>query len=381
MNRSDISARQMQSTIAMFLIGSSVISSGTNSAKQDTWITILIAVVLIIPFAWVYAEILKLYPGQNFFVNILRAMGRPVGLAVCALYAVYALYLGALVLRTFSEFVHIVNMTETPIISIMVCILAAVVYMLSNRLYVLARVSRFLLPFLYFTIFTTLILSYKNMDVGNLKPILHTDPPDFLRGILFSFTLPYGELVLCLPMFGAMNRKAPIFPTMMKGVYEGFLFLFPAVIRNSLVLGYYASISLFPSYECVSIIKIGEFFTRVEVLIGFNLLLAGFFKVGISLFSSCEGVARMFGFQDYEPLVAPLALLLLTMSILAHNNTAEMLAFLKLNPYCVLPFQVFLPILILIVGKIRKKIELKKKRGGEPAKTGKDSVSPGPQDG
>lgn len=375
MNRLDISARQMQSTIAVFLIGSSVISSGMNSAKQDTWITVLIAVVLIVPFAWVYAEILKLYPGQNFFVNILRVMGRPIGMTVCALYAVYMLYLGALVLRTFSEFVHIVNMTETPVIAIMVCIIATVIYMLNNRLYVLARVSRFVLPFLYFSIFTTLILSYKSMDPNNLKPILHSSPSNLLNGILTEFTLPYGELVICLPMFGAMNRKESIFPTMVKGVYMGFLFLFVAVIRNLMVLGYYDSAVLFPSYECVSIIKIGEFFTRVEVLIGINLWVAGFFKVGVALFSSCEGFVRIFKFKDYEPLVAPMGLLLMTLSVLTHDNTAQMLEFLKVNPILALPFQVILPILILIVGKIRKKIEMAKKRDPTPGKRGKTEAA------
>ncbi|WP_326974902.1 GerAB/ArcD/ProY family transporter [Caproicibacter sp. BJN0012] len=379
MNRKDISGKQMQSTVALFLMGSSVISSGSNSAKQDTWITVLIAVALMIPFAWIHAEILKLYPGQNFFCIILRTLGRPVGLIVCMLYVFYFIILGAQVLRTFFEFIHIGNMIETPMIAIAVIIMATVVFVLSKRLYVLARVGRFVLPVLYLTIFMTIVLSFKYMTLNNLKPILHTKLPDFLNGILNSFVLPYGELIVCVPMFGAMNRKEKLFPTMVKGILLAFVFLFTAMMRNILVLGYSASVSLFPSYECVSVIRIGAFFTRIEIVIGINLVLAGFIKLGVLVFSSCEGVTRLFGLKDYEPLIAPFSLLILTLSLLLHSDTAQVFNFIKIYPVIALPFQVLLPILILIVGKIHKKMEMKK-GGRDPAKTGKESISPNPQD-
>lgn len=366
MNRTDISGRQMQSMIAMFLVGSSVISSGSNTAKQDTWLTVLIAVVLTVPFAWIYAEILKLSPGQNFFVCIFRALGKPVGLIVCLLYVFYFIVLGSQVLRTFAEFIHIGSLIETPMIAIVVFIMAAVVFVLNKRLYVLARISKFVLPFMYFIIFLTFALSLPDMDLNNLKPVLHTKPPDFLNGILQSFAVPYGELIVCVPMFGAMNRKEKLFPTMEKGILLAFGFLFTAVMRNVLVLGYYTSISVFTSYECVSVIKISDFFSRTEIVIGISMVLAGCVKLGVLVFSSCEGVARLFGFKDYEPLIAPFVLLILTLSLLLHKDTAQVFNFIKIYPFIALPFQMLLPILILMVGKIRKKLA-------------KKSVSPGPQ--
>ncbi|QNK39575.1 GerAB/ArcD/ProY family transporter [Caproicibacter fermentans] len=361
MNKTDISEKQMQSTIALFLMGSSVISSGYTSAKQDTWIVILIAVALMIPLAWVYAGILRLYPGQNFYRNVLRAMGRPVGLTICALYLFYLLLLGGQVLRTFSEFVHLVNMTQTPLVGISTAIVAVTVYTLSNRLYVLTRLGKFVLPFLYFTIILTLLLSFRDMDFSNLRPILQSKPSDFLKGLMSAFTLPYGELVACLPMFGVSGRIEKVFPTMVKGVLLGFGFLFAAVVRNILVLGYYNSVATFPSYECVSVIQLGEFFTRIEVLIGINLLLAGFIKFAVLVFSSCEGVTRLFGYRDSEPFVAPLSLFLLTLSALLDSNTSEVFGFKEIYVILALPFQVVLPILILVVGTVRKKLQKPRK--------------------
>lgn len=380
MNKITISAKQMEATVALYLLGSSLVSSGTTQAKQDTWFCILVAMVLIVPMAWVHFQILNLYPGQNYFQNIFKAMGRPAGTAVCALMTLYFLHLGAIVLRIFGEFIHIVNMTETPVIMILVSITACLAYVLSRRLYVLARLCKFVLPFLAVTVAMTIVLSYRDMNWDNLKPILHSSPGDLMRGILTSFAVPYGEIVVCVPMFGALDRSAKAFPTLLKGILLSFLILFSANLRNVLVLGYATNIYNFPSYEAVSVIKIGEFFTRVEVLIGINLLLAGFVKAGVLLYSSCEGLSKLFGYQDYEPLVAPVSLLILTISVLVHKNTVEMYEWLGYLPAYSLPFQVFLPILVLIVGKIRKKFQSPRRLGKKPEKKEQKPVSPSPQE-
>ncbi|WP_326974903.1 GerAB/ArcD/ProY family transporter [Caproicibacter sp. BJN0012] len=379
MNKTSISAKQMETTIALYLIGSSLVSGGSSRAKQDTWLCVLAALVMIIPMIWVHSEILKLYPGQDYFQNIFRAVGRPAGTAVSVLLIINTLNIGAIVLRLFSEFVHIVNMTETPIIAIMVCISAVTVYVLSNRLYVLARLSKFVFPFLLVAVAITIVLSYKEMDWNHLKPVLHSKPADLLGGVLSSFTIPYSEIVICAPMFGALDRKAKIFPSFLNGVFLAFIIVFSANLRNMLVLGYSTEVFNFPSYESVSVISLGEFFTRIEVLIGINLLLAGFIKGGVLLFSTCQGLAKVFGYKDYEPLVAPVSLLILTASILISDSTVEMYRWIEDLPYYSMPFQVFLPILVLVIGKIRKKIEKSKKQGKEPAKEGKESIPLKPQ--
>ncbi|WP_411675772.1 GerAB/ArcD/ProY family transporter [Caproicibacter sp.] len=364
MNKTEITGKQMSGTVAMFLIGSALVSSGSTSAKQDSWICILTAAILVIPILWVHSAILNLYPGRNYFYNVLRAMGRPAGTVVVALLTVYTLHLGALVLRIFSEFIHIINMKGTPIIAISSCIMAVIVYVMSNRLFVLSRIAKFVLPLLYLSVAMTILLSSKDMDLNNMLPIFETKPKDFWNGVLSSLALPYGEILVCAPMFGALDRKEKIFPTMLKGTLLALIVLFAAFLRNLLVLGYSATVYAFPSYGAVSVIQLGEFFTRIEVIIGINLLLAGFIKTGVLVFSSCAGMAQLFGLKDYEPLVAPVALLILTLAVLVHSNTVELFRFVKYLPAYSLPFQVVLPILVLIVGKARKQIQ--KKRTADP---------------
>ncbi|OCN01202.1 hypothetical protein A7X67_07480 [Clostridium sp. W14A] len=380
MQRTDVSAKQMEATVAMFLIGSSLVKSGSSPAKQDTWICIIIAVILSIPLMWVHTRILNLYPGRNYYQNILRAMGRPAGTVVCLIFTIYTFHLGALVMRVFTEFIHIAGMTTTPTIVISSVIVAVLVYMLSNRLYVLARISKFMLPFLYITVAITIILSYQNMELSNLMPILNSKPSDLFQGVLSALAVPYGEILVCAPMFGALSREEKIFPTMLKGVILGFVILISANLRNFLTLGYSVSVFQFPSFESVSLVQLGDFFTRVEVLIGINLLLAGFFKCCVLLFSACDALSETLGLQDYEPLVSPCALLFLTLSGLLVGNTLEMFRWMEYMSVYTLPFQVFLPVLVLIVGVVRKKFSKPQKHGKSPDVKNEESPPPRPQE-
>ena len=368
----------MEATIALFLTGSSLISSGASEAKQDTWIGVILAFALSIPLIWVHSEILKLYPGRNYFGNVLRALGGPVGKAVSLLMLLFIFHLSGLVLRVFAEFIHIVNMTDTPLSAIAVFVSAVGVYVLSNRLYVLTRVSKFAFPLLVVTVGITIVLSLQNMELKNIQPILHSGFGNLTAGTLSSLAVTYGELVICAPMFGELSRKENIFPTFFRGALWGFLILLGADLRNLLVLGYSAGTYAFPSYEAVSTVKLGDFFTRIEALIGINLLLAGFVKSCVMVFTACKGLAEVFGYQDYEPLVAPSTLLILTISELVHNNTEELFGWIRYFTYYSIPFQILIPVLVLIVGRIRKRAG---KLPGSEKGAGKKKASPPPEPG
>jgi spore germination protein KB len=361
----------MEATVVLFLVGSSLVTGGSTRAKQDTWFCIVAAMILVIPMVWVHSEILNLYPGRNYFENIICAAGRPAGTVICVLITLYALVLGAVVLRNFSEFIHLVNMVETPIIMIAVSVMVVVIYTLSNGLYVLARISKLMLLLLVVSVTVTIVLAYQNMDASHLKPVLQSRPADLLRGIVSSFSTPYCEIILCAPMFGAMSRNAKIFPTFLKGVFFAFLILLAANIRNTLVLGYLDTTVNYSSYEAVSVIQIGEFFTRVEVLIGITLLLAGFVKSGVILFSTCEGLRKAAGYRDYEPIVVPVGVLTLTAVPLISSNVSELSWMIEHLPFYALPVQVLLPVLVLVIGKGKKKLKQRKapRQGQIPKKT------------
>lgn len=354
MNKREITAKQVIAAITFFLAGSSLVAGGTSMAQQDSWISIVLAFLATIPMTWVYSEILLFSPKRDLYDAAVFAAGKPAAKILCALYAVYALYVGALVIRIFSEFIHIVNMLETPIIAITAAMMLSCIYLSTKRLYVLGRVAKFTLPFLFLSISITIIFSLKDMDIINLLPVLYNNTKPVIKTAVVLIAIPFGETVICMPMFAGVEHQEKIFPIFFKGLFLGFLFLLAANLRNTLVLGYSASLFDFPSYEAVSVISIGDFFTRIEVFIGINLLLAGFIKICVSIYSSCFYLSKAFGYDDYAKLSAPCGLIIITLGILAHSNSEEMFSWLNYHPFYSLPFQVVIPLILFIIGKIKQ---------------------------
>mgnify|MGYP000989349940 CR=1 FL=1 len=222
-------------------------------------------------------------------------------------------------------------------------------------MFVVARVSKFVFPLIAGSISLTALLAIKDMDFTNIQPMLQSSVPDLARGGLVLFSFPFGELTACAPVFRDLDAREKIFPVFLRGGIGGFLLLLVANLRNMLVLGYSSQIFPFASYQTVSVIMYGEFFTRIEVLIGINLLLAGFIKVCVLTFSAASACAELFGMEDYVPFVVPCSMMIFTISIALHANTDEMYGWLDYTIIYSLPFQVFIPVLTLLLGLLQKR--------------------------
>lgn len=353
--KDSVTAKQIEATIALFITGSSLVTGSPTQAGQDTWLCLAAAFVLNIPMLYIHSQIIELYPGRNYFDNIIKACGKPAGKALCALLLIYSLHIMAFVTKTFCAFIQTVSMPETPFVFITLSILLVAFYICKKRVGVLASVAKFSLPFLLLTVAMTLILAYKDFDFSNLKPTLQSGMQPLVKGTVLLFTLPFGESVLCAPLFCTLDKKEKVFPVFLKGMLIGFAVVLAANLRNLLILGAAEKMFTFPSYEAVSDIKIGDFFTRIEVVIGFNLLLAGFVKASVAYFACCSNVQKIFDFEDYPTLLAPCALVIVTIIMLFSANTEELFGWLKYHAAFALPFQVIIPAAALTVGRIRKK--------------------------
>lgn len=361
MNNQKITGREMKYVIALFFIGSSLVAGASVKAGQDSWISIIIGAALLIPMIFIYSAILNLYPGENLFDIIVHIFGSILGKIICFIYILYALHLGSLVINIFAEFIHAVNMPETPKAVITGFLIFACVFMIYNGISTMGSVSKFLFPLLLISVVLTIITATRIMDINNLKPVLNTDLGALLKSSYTVFTLPFGECILFTTIFSCVDPKENYKRTFFNGLLLGAVILIIANLRNLLILGP-VTVKLFPypSYEAISIIAVGEFFTRIEVIIGANLLLAGFIKVVVCCFSACQGFAKVFNINEYKYIAAPTVLIMLTLSSFAFKNTVDMLEFVESYQFYVIPYQILLPLIILITGKIKNKVKKQK---------------------
>ena len=351
MRKEEISQSQAYILITSFIIGTSLALVSYSENNQDTWIAILIAFIFAIPMFIVYGKILNNHPDKDLFQILEDVFGKILG----SFYTFYFLHLGAICIRNMTEFIQVSSFLETPqyFTAFFIGILA--IYILKAGLEVIARVNKFIFPILIFIIGITVVMVIPKADVTNLLPILKDGWFPIIKGSFSKFSFPFGETVIFLGFLNTVKEKGNSSKIYLKGALVGASILLAATIRNILILGFPSlSLSVFPSYDAVSLINIGNFVIGVEIIIAIVITIAGFIKVSICLLVSCIGVARLFNFQDYKWVSAPLGLFMMSLSFILYDSTMHMIEWVQIYKYYAFPFQVIFPIFILFFGKIRR---------------------------
>jgi spore germination protein KB len=362
-----MTGKQAQSIYILFWIGSSVVTGINKEAKQDTWISILMATFMFLPIMALHLRIIKLYPGLNIFEIIDKVFGKILGRTISLLFITYILLLGTYVMKIFAEFVRILNMPETPEFLTMTFLFLVSVWGAKNGPENIGRVAKFCWPIVMASIVLTLFVAFGFMDFSHLKPIMESDFKSLLSGAFFFTMIPLGEAVVCLCFFSSVSLKTNTLKIYLKALISFIAMLLIMTLRNILVLGVPSALRYyFSSYEAVSVISLGAFFAHIEVLIGINLMLAGFIKIVVCVYASSLGLTKIFNLQDQKSMVVPSGLLVVMLCYLFYPIQYD---WLQSYRFYSIAFQVLLPLVVWIGAEIQTKM----KSAGTPQATGLDS--------
>jgi len=362
MQKEIITNKQGIFIMSMFIFGSSIIVGAGGQAKQDVWLAILLGLIMSFPMIFVYSKLLTLYPGKDLYDILTEIFGNVVGKIISLFYVWYSFHLGALVMANFSGFVNVTSFPETPQTIVVIFVGLFSIWVVKAGLEVLGRWSAFTFPISVTIIVITNILSMTNANFINLKPILY----DGIRPVLTSsfgfFSFPLAEVVVFLMVFNTLKYKDKTFKVFWISVCIGSIIILAIAVRNVLVLGSSLSSSLyFPSYVAVRTINIADFFQRFEIVVAIIFIFGGFVKISVCLYAATLGVAKILNIGDYRYIVTPVGFLMMNLACTIYPSMMEMFDWAtKIYPYYAIPFQIILPICILIVAKIKIKVATNK---------------------
>lgn len=355
MHKEVISDKQAIVITAMFIMGSTLVLGVGGEAKQDVWLSITLGMIIAIPMMLVYAKILSLFHGKDVFEIMEMVFGKIFGKITIIFFTWYAFHLGSLVVRNFAEFINTVTLPETPRIILMLIMAVLCIWVVQEGIEALGRWSSVIFPSLLAIILIVVALSMTQANTENLKPVLGNGLSPVIGGAFSVFTFPFAEAVLLMVAYSSLpNKKSPKKVYLIGLLIAGF-FLLGIAVRNVLVLGAdTVSILYFPSYTAVSKINIGDFLQRIEVMVSVVFIFAGFVKISICLHAACKGVCRVLNINNYRFIVSPVGLMMVNLAYWIYPDIMEMQNWaFKIYKYYALPFEVILPITILIVAAIR----------------------------
>jgi spore germination protein KB len=166
MNKEVLSDRQIVPIIVMFLLGSLLLIDVEYFARQDSWITVLLGAVAIVPIYLIFVRLAVLYPGMHLFEMTDEVFPPFVSRSITVLFSIYAYFTGAFVVRINSEFIHTVAFPETPPWASLIMMGLTIIYSSKIGMEVLGRWSQF---FIYPVLLIILTVSALAMTNANVK--------------------------------------------------------------------------------------------------------------------------------------------------------------------------------------------------------------------
>jgi len=349
--------------MSLFVFGSSILIIPGNDTKQDVWLAIILGFIMCLPMIFIYAKLLTLYPGKGLYDILNEAFGKITGKIVTLLYVWYFFHLGAMIIRNFSEFINVTSFPETPQAIFIIFIGLYSIWMVKAGIEVLGRWATFTFPIVVFIIVITVTLSMTNANFIHLRPILYNGIKPVMIGAYSFFTFPLAETVVFTVFFNTLKNGKKTFKVFLISTLIGSIVILIICVNNILVLGAPLTTSLyFPSYVAVRTLNIGDFLQRFEIVVTIVFIFGGLVKISVCLYASTLGVAKILNVDNYRFLVAPVGLLMMYLAAMIYENIMEMFDFAKVYAYYAIPFQIILPIIILIAAKIKIRANSKKEK-------------------
>ncbi|MBD0381047.1 GerAB/ArcD/ProY family transporter [Paenibacillus sedimenti] len=348
--------------IAVMDLGMTLIMTLTPSlqaAKQDIWISFLVAGGIALLITLLVTKVAPLYPGQDLIRFSQAIMGKWFGGMIVVIYFVQWYTIIPIVLRQFSDLVQIMLLQETPklpVILIMVVLITYATY--SGGIEGIARCSEVLGPIILLMVILVMVASIKDLDAKNLLPVFVDSG---MMGIFMGAAGPasyLGHAVEYLMLASFLNQPQKGAPYAYWAVATASFFTLVAGAMAVATVGVNLTPKMwYPFFEMSRKISLFGFLENFDAIAIVIWVASVFIKLSIYMFVTCYGTAEFLQVKNWKNMVwfvAPVV----TVFALFPKNVSQATGSYLLNYWVpvALPVNMLgLPLLLLIVGKLKQK--------------------------
>ncbi|MBE1555981.1 GerAB/ArcD/ProY family transporter [Sporosarcina limicola] len=356
-----ISVRQFTILVILFSVGSSMlIIPGiiAKEAKQDAWIAAILGVGVALLLVKLYNVVGSIEPNMTLIEIIEKVLGKWVGKIVTIAFLFFTLVTSGEFLYFVGNFMSTEIMPETPILAFNILFAIVVIIGVRYGLETFARSAEIIFPWFIVLFVLFIILISPNVEIQNIQPVLEIKTKPMLHSVLlFISVFSLSPIVLLMIFPIAVNDAQQAQKAFFKGTFIAGIILVIIITLTIVVLGTEATAHLmYPSYALAKRIEIGNFLQRIEVIMASMWIITIFFKLIIYFYASVVGFAQLVNIKDYRPLTLPLGMIIVVLSIIVHPNIVESIQY---NNGSWIPFGatfgLLLPLVLLIVAKVRKR--------------------------
>ncbi|MEZ4357815.1 MAG: endospore germination permease [Eubacteriales bacterium] len=331
-------------------------------SNQDLWISnifsIVIQLILSIPVYFLY----KKFPNQSIIEYSQTIFGKVVGKAIGFLIVLFFIHMVVLTLGQFNLFITTAVMPDTPTLFFTISMLIFCAYAVSKGIQVLGRISEIVAVLVMISITSLALLLLKDMDIKELTPVMEKGILPVLSGgfTIATRSIEVLAMAMILPKLDNPKKAKGVF---IKGNLVTLLFWTVMTVTIIAVLGIdEAQSRTFPYFSIVRIATMGNFMERIDAIHMGIWVLGVFIKIFFFYYLAVLGLGQLFNMKDYKPLIIPLGALIVPLVALMAANAVELSNFTsyKILTWYSLLYMFIIPLILLVIGLIRKKGVIKK---------------------
>ncbi|WP_026576945.1 GerAB/ArcD/ProY family transporter [Bacillus sp. UNC438CL73TsuS30] len=329
------------------------------SAKQDAWISFLIATVIGMFIVFVYMKVCLLYPNQTFIEFSRTILGKWLGTIVIIIYLVPWYLIIGVILIEFADFTVTILLPATPMWVLILSMILLLIYVnFSGGIEGIGRCSEVFGVIVFLTVIVLVIFSIPNMEFKKLLPVfLDSGFLPIMEGALIPLSF-IGEtvMVLILGSFLLKPEKGPssaiwgiaLSSSLVTFTCAAVLMTFGPEITSKL---------RYPAFDAVRFISVMGFIQNLEIIAVLVWVLSIFIKLSLYFFITSFGTAQLLGIKDWRKMIWFVAVISFMLTKIFPNTTLFGAEFTQKfwNPF-ILPLNMFaIPLLLWTVGSIRKR--------------------------
>jgi spore germination protein KB len=337
-------------------------------AGRDMWLSPILASLTGFLSVYLADRLNRMYPQETIIQYSEHIVGRILGKITGFVYVLFFLLLEWTILREYGEVIVGQFLPRTPLLVVIGSMLLLCASAVRGGVEVLGRTSQFFVPIFILVFALNILLLVPDLKPVNMFPVME-------KGILPSIMGAYqplkwfGEFILISFMLPSMTDRE-------KGRKWGMItvsaVMITMVVINVAVLFLFGEISsglTYPFVEAVRYISIGDFLEHIESLVMAIWVTGTFIKISVVYYVIALGTAQWLKLPDYRPTLLPFGILLVLSSMWPIPNLAELSVYLDtLAPMIAITIQTALPMFLLLIAVIRKRVTNGGKALGVPKK-------------
>lgn len=338
------------------IISSNMIVGFPPDLGQDVWISILLSIIPLIPLTLLRTRMMKIMPEMNLYDMAIYSLGKIAGKIACIIFGLYCFFMISIVTYSFSEFIHLTTLYKTPRYLIIFMFFFASLYLATKGVHTISKWSVIIISVSIVMLTIITAISLPKIDFNNLLPIGSKGPKIILNGVHRIVALPFGEIIVLLTVAEKLQNGKKNFKVQMGSILLGVLYFLVISLRACAILTpeLFKTV-IFQNYKAVSMIKVSDFFERIESLVTFVYILTCIGNIAVFMTATAKSVKKVFNFDDYKSLLLPLGAIALAIAISPFHDIVQVFEFVHIYDWFSMLPQIGVPLAIWIGAEIKQR--------------------------